>query len=66
MDPKAGRETSEFWLVLAGIAAVVVNGSAYVNVPWDQFPLILGLIAAYTGGRSWVKATTAKAGKSAE
>ena len=56
-----GPKTTEFWLVMAGIASVVLNGTEFINIPWDQFHLIMGLIGAYTGSRAWVKASEAKA-----
>ena len=52
-----GSKTSEFWLVVAGIAATLINGTEFVNIPWDQFSVVVvGLIGSYTGGRSLVKA----------
>ena len=52
-----GMKSSEFWLCIAAIAAAVLNGTAYINIPWDQFGIVvLGTIAPYTGARALVKA----------
>ena len=65
MQPKPGFTSSEFLLVGLGVVAFVLNGTEFVNIPWDQFPWLAGIIAAYTGGRSWVKSTREKAGTNA-
>lgn len=55
MDPRQGKQTSEFWLTIAIIAAALLNGTEMVNIPWDQFIWIAGLAGVYTVGRSYVK-----------
>lgn len=54
MNP--GKKTSEFWLIIAFAVAYVLNGTEWVNIPWDQFPMLATMVSVYTGGRSWVKA----------
>ena len=50
-----GPQTSEFWLVVAGGVMLLINGTEFVNVPWDNLTFYLGVIGVYTGGRSFVK-----------
>ena len=55
-----GMKSSEFWLVMAVIAAALLNGTEFVNIPWEQFAIVTGAVAAYTGGRSLVKGMSGK------
>lgn len=56
----AGKQTTEFWLVLAYGLMVLANGTDFINVPGDQMTVLAGIFATYTGGRSWVKASEKK------
>ena len=58
-----GRKATEFWALLAYIAAFVANGSVYIEIPWDQYTVLAGLVASYVAGRSYVKAAVAKNGE---
>ena len=60
MDPKSGKQSTEFWLTLAFGVVFVANGTEYVNIPWDQMIVLAGIFGVYTGGRSFVKGQTAK------
>ncbi len=53
---KSGNKSTEFWLVLAYGVMTLVNGTEFVNVPWDQMTVLAGVFSVYAGGRSWVKA----------
>lgn len=58
MDPnKAGFKTSEFWVAIAGIGAIVWK-FAQDNCTVDSGKLIalVILIGGYIAGRSWIKA----------
>ncbi|KKL46620.1 hypothetical protein LCGC14_2343730 [marine sediment metagenome] len=57
-----GRKATEFWALIAYIAAFVANGSDYITIPWDQYTVLAGLVASYVFGRSYVKAAVAKNG----
>ncbi|KKN82619.1 hypothetical protein LCGC14_0306840 [marine sediment metagenome] len=61
MDPKSGKQSTEFWLSLAFGVVFLANGTEYVDIPWDQFIVLAGVFGVYTGGRSHVKAQEAKA-----
>lgn len=50
-----GMKSSEFWLVLAVIGAALLNGTDFINIPWEQFAIVTGAVGVYTGGRSLVK-----------
>ena len=40
----------------------VLNGTEWVNIPWDEFLVIFGgLTGLYTGGRTYIKGVAAKA-----
>lgn len=51
MDTKPGWKTSEFWINLGGLAALVIGPEKgeHVNT------LITALCATYTGGRTLIK-----------
>ncbi len=51
-EPKAGWQTTEFWVTLA-----VIAGTAFgVPVPPEVAATVMGGIgAAYVAGRAWVK-----------
>ena len=51
---KDGSKTTEFWLVLAGMALVTIM--IVLGHP-DGIPFITGLVAVYVGQRGIVKAT---------
>jgi len=57
-----GKKATEFWALIAYIAAFVANGSVYITIPWDQYTVLAGLVASYVAGRSYVKAAAAKNG----
>lgn len=59
---KPGKQTTEFYLTLAAMAGFVLNGTTFVNIPWDQMPYFLALAGGYTVARSWVKQGPAKEG----
>ena len=52
---KPGKQSTEFWLILSFVATFLANGSMYINIPWEQFPVLAGVVGVYAGGRSWVK-----------
>ena len=60
MNPKPGKQASEFWLSVGFMALAAANGTVYVNIPWDQFPFIAAVVGLYSGGRSFVKGRTIK------
>ena len=60
MEPKNGKRSTEFWLCLAFGVVFLANGTAYVDIPWDQMIVLAGVFGVYTGGRSHVKAQEAK------
>ena len=60
MDPKSGKQSTEFWLTLAFGVVFLANGTEYVDIPWDQMIVLAGVFGVYTGGRSFVKGQTAK------
>lgn len=57
MEPKPGKRTTEFLLSALAMVAFVLNGTEFVNIPWDQMPYILMLAGGYAGARSWVKSS---------
>ena len=62
MEPKPGVQTSEFKLILVVAVVTVLNGTEWVNIPWDEFLVIFGgLTGLYTGGRTYIKGVAAKA-----
>lgn len=61
MNPRPGKNSSEFWLTLAYGVIFALNGSAYLNVPWDQMIVLAGVFGVYSGGRSFVKGKAAQA-----
>ncbi len=60
MNPKSGKQSTEFWLSLAFGVVFVLNGTVWVDIPWDQMIVLAGVFGVYTGGRSFVKGQTAK------
>ena len=55
-----GKTSTEFYALIAAIVMVMANGSQYINIPTDQLQWAFGLIAAYIGSRTVVKAANAK------
>ena len=56
-----GIKSSELKLVLLCAVVMVLNGTEYVNVPWETLQWFIGLTGVYTGGRQIVKREGAKA-----
>lgn len=56
-----GIKSSELKLVLLCAVMMVLNGTEYVNVPWETLQWFIGLTGIYTGGRQIVKREGAKA-----
>ncbi len=59
MNP--GIKSSELKLIAVCAALMVLNGTEYVNVPWETVQWFIGLTGVYTGGRQIVKREGAKA-----
>ena len=58
MNP--GIKSSELKLILLCAVVMVLNGTEYVNVPWETLQWFIGLSGVYTGGRQIVKREGAK------
>lgn len=56
-----GISTSEFWLTLSFAALIVLNGTRYVEIPWEQIIAYATLALGYTGGRTLKKTAEVKA-----
>lgn len=52
---KPGVNSSEFWMGIIYIAAMLANGTQFFNIPWDQMAIAAGVVGVYTAGRSFVK-----------
>lgn len=57
---RAGKATSEFWLLIAFFVVVVVNGTDFVNIPVEQVTMLAAGAFGYTGGRTFLKNSIAK------
>ena len=55
----SGRQSTEFWSLIALGLLIVSNGTVYVDLPWQMVQWYGGVVATYIGGRSWVKARSA-------
>lgn len=65
MEPKPGLKTSEIIVLVAGLLVAVIptiTGILPADSVWIAILGALGAAASYIIGRSWVKASTAKAG----
>ncbi len=51
-----GRQSTEFWMLVAFMLMVLADGTEYINVPAETIRFVGGLVGVYVGGRSWVKA----------
>ena len=58
-----GLKTSEFWLVMAFVASVLLDGSPLVNVDPTNMTLLAVATFGYGGGRTLLKNSLAKASK---
>lgn len=58
MDLQPGWKTTEFWLSLAAIVAVMF--SVKLGLTSEHIYAILGVAGIYTGGRSFAKAQASK------
>jgi len=54
-----GKQSTEFWALIGLGVMVLANGFEVITIPWEQIQWYGGIVAAYIGGRSWVKAKTA-------
>ena len=55
---KSGVQSSEFWMTALFAVAYLLNGTALINIPWNEMLALAGVCGVYTGGRSYVKAKT--------
>ena len=51
-----GRRSTEFWSLIGLGVLILANGFEAITLPWEQVQWYGGIVAAYIGGRSWVKA----------
>ena len=56
---KSGTKTTEFWLTLAGMALVLLNGTEYIDIPWQHLSVAMGSTGAYALSRGIAKRWTA-------
>ncbi len=56
MNP--GKKSTEFWALIGLGVLILANGFEVITIPWEQVQWYGGIVAAYIGGRSWVKAKT--------
>ncbi len=54
-----GKQATEFWALIGIGIMILANGFDFITVPWEQVQWYGGIVAAYIGGRSWVKARAA-------
>ncbi len=54
-----GKQSTEFWALIGLGLLILANGFDAVTLPWEQVQWYGGIVAAYIGGRSWVKAKAA-------
>ncbi len=54
-----GRRSTEFWSLIGLGVLILANGFEAITLPWEQVQWYGGIVAAYIGGRSWVKAKAA-------
>ena len=50
-----GMKTSEFWLTVAVFGMVILNGTAFVNIPWDTLMVIAAGNGAFAVSRGLAK-----------
>lgn len=50
-----GMKSSEFWLTIATFAVVVLNGTTFINIPWDTLMVLAGSNGAYALSRGFAK-----------
>ncbi len=55
----SGKQSTEFWALIGLGVLILANGFEAVTLPWEQVQWYGGIVAAYIGGRSWVKAKAA-------
>ncbi len=65
MDPvsKDGIKSSEFMVVLGLGTLMVLNGTDFVNVPWDTLTDFIYAGMAYVGGRTAFKVSAKMANR---
>ncbi len=54
-----GKQSTEFWALIGLGVLILANGFEVITIPWEQIQWYGGIVAAYIGGRSWVKAKAA-------
>ena len=57
---KPGIRSTEFWLGLIGVILAYFNESLGLDIPVPAIVSVLGLIAVYIFGRSYVKGKNSK------
>lgn len=59
-NPKPGKHSSEFIIVIAWQLAVIADGSPWFSIAPDSLAMLGHAAMVYSGARSWVKGKTAK------
>ena len=54
-----GKKATEFFALIGIGVLILANGFELITIPWVQIQWYGGIVAAYIGGRSWVKARAA-------
>ncbi len=52
---KPGNKTTEFWLTIAGMALLALNGTEYITIPWERLTVYAGSAGAYALSRGIAK-----------
>ena len=60
MEERPGVKSSEFWLIIAYFATVIIAGTGYVTISDGQLGMLATLAFGYAGGRTLLKNTIAK------
>lgn len=49
---RSGKNSTEMWMFLASGAMILINGTPWVDVPWDTVSLFLGISGLGIGARA--------------
>lgn len=61
--PSKGVKTTEFWMFVATGLVLILNGTSYVNIPWDQYTVWMAANGLYVAGRTAEKVAAKRADK---
>lgn len=59
--PSKGVKTTEFWILVATGLVMILNGTSWVSIPWDQFTIWMAANGLYIGARTTEKTVAHRA-----